>query len=82
MNRWLELYPVPACVAERRRPPASRGAGWRFAYATGASLPSARPELADLAAVPFPCEAGGRLAPRSTAATAITAGPHTPTRSG
>ncbi|MFT3912689.1 MAG: hypothetical protein QM704_00980 [Anaeromyxobacteraceae bacterium] len=51
-DRWLELYPPPACVAER-----SQGeAGWRFQYATGESLPSAWPELASSRLFRFPCE--------------------------
>jgi rhodanese-related sulfurtransferase len=56
VNRWLELYPPPTCVAD----PASSAAGdalaWRFAYATGESLPSARPELAVSSAFRVPCE--------------------------
>jgi hypothetical protein len=47
VNRWLELYPVPECVAER--PPGLVAIGdtlaYRFAYAAGESLPAARPEL-------------------------------------
>jgi hypothetical protein len=57
INRWLELYPVPACVAVPA-PAAPAGAlAWRFAYATGDRLPSARPELARSRAFRFPCGA-------------------------
>jgi rhodanese-related sulfurtransferase len=52
--RWLDLYPAPACVA-------SRGTGdggaprWAFSFATGASLPSARPELPTSHEFRVPC---------------------------
>jgi hypothetical protein len=55
VNRWLELYPVPGCVAARA---AGRGVGelgYRFAYATGQSLPSAWPELPTSREFRFPC---------------------------
>jgi hypothetical protein len=45
VNRWLELYPAPGCVAERTTAAAPDALAWRIAYATGASLPSAWPEL-------------------------------------
>jgi uncharacterized protein len=56
VNRWLELYPVDACVAT-----AAPSAGpedrltWRFAYAAGSSLPSAWPELPASRAFRTPC---------------------------
>ncbi len=58
-NRWLELYPAPACVAERDMAKVE-GAGaeapeWRFVYATGESLPSAWPELPRSHMFRFPC---------------------------
>jgi hypothetical protein len=57
MNRWLELYPVPDCVATRA-PAASDGAlEYRFAFATGESLPSAWPELPRSHEFRFPCVA-------------------------
>jgi rhodanese-related sulfurtransferase len=52
MERWLELYPAPACVASRGAP----GERWRFRYATGASLPSASPELPFSRSFRVPCE--------------------------
>jgi len=63
INRWLELYPVDACVAT---PAADGGAGgaagaaddplaFQFAYTTGSSLPSAWPELATSRAFRSPC---------------------------
>jgi hypothetical protein len=55
-NRWLELYPVDACVAT---PGAAAGPddrlAWRFAYAAGSSLPSAWPELPASRAFRTPC---------------------------
>lgn len=54
VDRWLELYPVPECVATR-----AAGAGgptYAFAYATGDSLPSAWPELPRSRSFRFPCE--------------------------
>jgi rhodanese-related sulfurtransferase len=65
LNRWLELYPPPACVAAPD-PAAAEGApALRFAFATGDGLPSARPELARSRAFRIPCgdsvsEAEGR----------------------
>lgn len=57
MNRWLELYPVPACVAAREAAPLDGALGYRFAFATGDSLPSAWPELPRSRAFRFPCAA-------------------------
>jgi len=58
-NRWLELYPAPACVAERDMAKvAAAGAEapeWRFVYATGERLPSAWPELPASQQFRFPC---------------------------
>jgi len=69
MNRWLELYAPPACVATQAAPagdaqaagPGSPAAApdqtaWRFAYATGASLPSAWPELPASRGFQAPCQ--------------------------
>ena len=56
VNRWLELYPAPACVAERATTAAPEEPRWRLAYATGASLPSAWPELASSREFRVPCE--------------------------
>jgi rhodanese-related sulfurtransferase len=55
VNRWLELYPVAACVATRA--PAAPGdvLAWSFSYATGASLPSSSPELPRSQAFRVPC---------------------------
>ncbi len=57
IDRWLELYPVPACIAERAVPaPADPDAlAWRFAYATGSSLPAAWPELPSSPDFRSPC---------------------------
>jgi rhodanese-related sulfurtransferase len=58
LNRWLELYHVPECVAERA---VSTGdptdaPAFRFAYATGSSLPAAWPELPTSTAFRLPCQ--------------------------
>jgi rhodanese-related sulfurtransferase len=55
VNRWLELYPLPACVATRAPDGAGDGLAFRFAYASGASLPSAWPELPVSHDFRFPC---------------------------
>jgi hypothetical protein len=55
MNRWLELYPVPECVATRDGSRASDALAYRFAFATGESLPSAWPELLRSREFRFPC---------------------------
>jgi rhodanese-related sulfurtransferase len=55
IDRWLELYPVPACVAERTAPAGAEASAWRFAYATGDSLPSAWPELSASRGFHSPC---------------------------
>ena len=61
MNRWLELYPVEGCVASPAEgaEPSAEGdrLGWRFAYATGSSLPSAWPELPASREFRVPCTA-------------------------
>ena len=60
MNRWLELYAAPACVAAPAPAPPRAGAAdapaWRFAYATGDSLPAAWPELPASRAFRSPCQ--------------------------
>ncbi len=56
VNRWLELYPAPPCLADRVPPSGPEASGWRFAYATGASLPSAWPELPVSHDFRAPCE--------------------------
>lgn len=61
VNRWLELYPVPACVAAPAPPPAAGAVAdapaYRFAYATGDGLPSAWPERERSGAFRLPCGA-------------------------
>jgi rhodanese-related sulfurtransferase len=52
VTRWLDLYPVPACVAEKA--PGGEG-GWRFDYAAGDALPSSWPELERSRSFRFPC---------------------------
>lgn len=55
MDRWLDRYPVPACVATRAEVREPGQPAWNFAYATGASLPSSWPELPTSHAFQFPC---------------------------
>jgi hypothetical protein len=53
---------VDSCVAERVGSAEGSGGGWRFAYATGSSLPSAWPELESSRTFRTPCatpEGGG-----------------------
>ncbi len=56
IDHWLELYPAPACVAERVASNDAGPAGWRFTYATGDDLPSAWPELQQSRAFRSPCQ--------------------------
>lgn len=56
IDHWLELYPAPACVAERIASNDAGPAGWRFTYATGDDLPSAWPELQQSRAFRSPCQ--------------------------
>jgi hypothetical protein len=55
VNRWLDLYPAPACVAEKIAATRPEEPLWRLAYATGASLPSAWPELTSSREFRIPC---------------------------
>ncbi len=64
INRWLELYAPAPCAAERVEPaPGPEVAAWRFAYATGANLPAARPEVPTLHSFHLPCEAAAASEP-------------------
>jgi rhodanese-related sulfurtransferase len=56
IDHWLELYPAPACVAERVVSHDAGPASWRFSYATGDNLPSAWPELQHSRAFRSPCQ--------------------------
>jgi rhodanese-related sulfurtransferase len=56
VNRWLERYPVDACVAERvGRADAKDEPAWRFLYATGSTQPAAWPELESSRSFRSPC---------------------------
>ena len=56
MNRWLERYPVDACVAERVGAADGRDApAWRFRYAAGSTQPASWPELATSRSLRSPC---------------------------
>ncbi len=60
MNRWLERYPVDACVAERvASPDGGDQQAWRFLYATGSSQPAAWPELSTSRSFRSPCAETG-----------------------
>lgn len=50
VDRWLDLYPAPECVASR-----ADGSAWTFSYAAGASLPSSWPERPTSHEFRFPC---------------------------
>jgi rhodanese-related sulfurtransferase len=58
INRWLDLYAVPACVAQRVAAPGGRREAleYRFAYATGDRLPASRPDLAISKLFRTPCQ--------------------------
>jgi hypothetical protein len=58
INRWLELYPVPACVAHKAAGVRTSNdeLAYRFAYATGDRLPSAWPELSRSKEFRSPCD--------------------------
>jgi hypothetical protein len=56
VNRWLERYPVDACVAERVGKADGRDEpAWRFLYATGSTQPAAWPELGSSRSFRSPC---------------------------
>ena len=56
MNRWLDRYPVDACVADRLPSPTGLDGGiWRFRYATGSTQPAAWPELTTSRSFRSPC---------------------------
>ncbi len=56
VNRWLERYPVDACVAERVGAADGRDRqAWNFLYATGSTQPSSWPELSASRAFRSPC---------------------------
>ncbi len=58
VNRWLERYPVDACVAERvGRVDGRDEPAWRFLYATGSTQPAAWPELSASRDFRSPCAA-------------------------
>lgn len=57
VDRWLDQYPLPECVATRITTPAGAST-WRFHYAGGASSPSAAPELATSRTFRIPCKDG------------------------
>jgi rhodanese-related sulfurtransferase len=56
VNRWLELFPVPECVATRSASAGPDALAFRFAHATGDREPAAWPELAESQAFRTPCE--------------------------
>ena len=80
MNRWLERYPVDACVAERVGAADGRdGQAWRFLYATGSTQPASWPEIETSRSFRSPCaakdadvHAGAHQAARSWPASAYT----------
>ncbi|HET6439451.1 MAG TPA: YeeE/YedE thiosulfate transporter family protein [Anaeromyxobacter sp.] len=63
VNGWLRLYPVPACVARPDPRATDGGLRFRFAYATGDSLPSAWPDLERSRSFRSPCPEEADAAP-------------------
>jgi hypothetical protein len=59
INRWLELYPPPACVLSKRgaQPADPDARAYEFAYAAGSSIPAAWPELPESRSFRTPCAA-------------------------
>ncbi|HET9930342.1 MAG TPA: rhodanese-like domain-containing protein, partial [Polyangiaceae bacterium] len=55
VDHWLDLYPVPDCVAERVASSTPGTTTWRFRYANGSRSPSAAPELAFSRRFAVPC---------------------------
>jgi hypothetical protein len=55
INRWLELYPLPSCIAEPLAAAGVDALAFRFAYATGDKAPAAWPELARSRELRTPC---------------------------
>jgi rhodanese-related sulfurtransferase len=56
VNRWLERFPVDACVAERVGAADGRDdAAWRFRYASGSTQPASWPELPTSRSWRSPC---------------------------
>ncbi len=56
VNRWLERYAVPECVAAATVAPGPDALAWRFAHATGDREPASWPERAESQAFRTPCE--------------------------
>ncbi len=58
VNRWLERYPLPECVAVRTAAAAAApdALAYRFAHATGAREPAAWPERPESQIFRSPCE--------------------------
>ena len=57
VNRWLERYGVPECVAQRVAAPQDRSdaLAWRFVHTTGEREPAAWPERASSQSFRSPC---------------------------
>jgi len=56
VNRWLERYAVPACVAMPIAAPGADALSYRFAHATGEHEPASRPERPASQLFRTPCE--------------------------
>jgi hypothetical protein len=55
INRWLELYAAPTCVAAPMAQGDADALAYRFQFATGQSLPAASPELPTSRGFRLPC---------------------------
>ncbi len=80
INRWLELYPAPRCVAQRASgASAPEALGYQFAYSVGSHVPAAWPDLPTSRQFRSPCDeeaANGEAHPGAHAETV--AWPHHP----
>ncbi len=56
VNRWLERYAVPECVAARAAAPGADALAFRFAHAAGEREPASWPERAESQAFRTPCD--------------------------
>ncbi|MBN1653542.1 MAG: YeeE/YedE family protein [Deltaproteobacteria bacterium] len=74
INRWLELYPLPQCVASKRdtrnKSAADERIGYRFNLAVGSRAGAAYPEL-EIGKWPDPCLSSDRQTRAETGESAV-----------
>jgi rhodanese-related sulfurtransferase len=68
INRWLELYALPQCVAQRATVLGgdSDALGYRFEYAVGDQAPASWPDLPTSHGFRIPCGVGDRIGEQVT----------------